>query len=278
MPQIEPQPSGESGQHRRRASPRATALAAPVFFDRLLDQIDPHQAPLDEPAHTARLLCGRWLALQCLYLQWTVEDLARATDLPDEALRLLELGLADEAALSEAGRRRLSETLTVTSQEARWFGGVVAIAQRLPGALDPETMDLVIADLEQFDSLPVEVQEGAMDGHGDDRAALLQNPAVFEILRALMQRNQHTYGVWQEVNAQMRVSVATVSMLLVRMLPYGLIEAGERRHDLELDSEPLQYYQIADAGRQAFSELRTKRAAAQSENPSALGPNMRPAL
>jgi len=277
MPQIEPQPSGESSPHRRRASSRATALATPVFFDRLLDQIDPHQPPLDGPTRSARLLCGRWLALQRLYLQWTIEDLAQATGLASEVLRLLELGLADAAMLDAAGRRRLSETLTVTSQEARWFSGVVAIAQSLPDALDPETMDLVIADLEQFDALPVDVQEGAMEGDRDDQAALLQNPAVFEILRALMQRNQHTYGVWQEVNAQLRVSVATVSMLLVRMLPYGLIEAGERRHDLALDSEPLQYYQIADAGRKTFNELHAKRAAL-SENASALGPNMRPAL
>jgi len=80
-------------------------------------------------------------------------------------------------------------------------------------------------------------------------------PAMFHILLALADREQHGYGIMQEVEARggMRLGPGTLYGSIKRMLADGLIEESDERPDPEMDDERRRYYRLTDIGQRAVS-------------------------
>ena len=79
------------------------------------------------------------------------------------------------------------------------------------------------------------------------------SPAVFHMLLALAEREQHGYGIMQAVEAQtdgsLQLSPGTLYGCLKRMLSADLIVESDERPDPQLDDERRRYYRISDLGR-----------------------------
>jgi DNA-binding PadR family transcriptional regulator len=80
-------------------------------------------------------------------------------------------------------------------------------------------------------------------------------PAMFHILLALADREQHGYGIMQEVASRgsMRLGPGTLYGSIKRMLAGGLIEESEERPDPEMDDERRRYYRLTDFGQRVVS-------------------------
>jgi len=80
-------------------------------------------------------------------------------------------------------------------------------------------------------------------------------PAVFHILLALADGEQHGYGIMREVETltggALRLGPGTLYGTIKRLLAAGLIEESEERPDPALDDERRRYYRLTGAGRRA---------------------------
>jgi DNA-binding PadR family transcriptional regulator len=79
--------------------------------------------------------------------------------------------------------------------------------------------------------------------------------AMFHILLALADREQHGYGIMQEVASRgnMRLGPGTLYGSIKRMLTDGLIEESDERPDPEMDDERRRYYRLTDFGQRVVS-------------------------
>ncbi len=77
-------------------------------------------------------------------------------------------------------------------------------------------------------------------------------PAVFHILLALVEGEQHGYRIMQTVaedsDGQFRMGPGTLYGTLKRMLSEGLIEESGERPDPALDDERRRYYRLTELG------------------------------
>lgn len=85
-------------------------------------------------------------------------------------------------------------------------------------------------------------------------------PAVFHLLLALRDGEQHGYALMQRVeqltDGAMRMGPGTLYGAIKRMLADGLIEETEERPDPSLDDERRRYYRItAEGERQVAAEV-----------------------
>src|SRR5882724_4003735 len=89
----------------------------------------------------------------------------------------------------------------------------------------------------------------------DPELYLPLTPAMFHILLALADREQHGYGIMQEVASRgnMRLGPGTLYGSIKRMLAGGLIEESEERPDPEMDDERRRYYRLTDFGQRVVS-------------------------
>lgn len=81
-------------------------------------------------------------------------------------------------------------------------------------------------------------------------------PAVFHILLALSEREQHGYRIMQTVHqnsdGQFHMGPGTLYGSIRRMIDDGLIEESDERPDLEIDDERRRYYRITELGKKVF--------------------------
>jgi DNA-binding PadR family transcriptional regulator len=82
-----------------------------------------------------------------------------------------------------------------------------------------------------------------------DEALLPLSPQVFHILVALAERDQHGYGIMQDVAA--RLSAGTLYGSIKRLLAQGLVvELRERERPRDADDDPRRrYYRLTTLGR-----------------------------
>lgn len=78
-------------------------------------------------------------------------------------------------------------------------------------------------------------------------------PAVFHILLALTNGEQHGYGIMREIerftDGQMKIGPGTLYRSIRQMLEIRLIEESDERPDPALDDERRRYYRLTDRGR-----------------------------
>jgi DNA-binding PadR family transcriptional regulator len=81
------------------------------------------------------------------------------------------------------------------------------------------------------------------------------SPAVFHILLALAEGDQHGYAILQSVGqrtgGRVRLGPGTLYRSIQNMLEDGLIVEIDERPDPEEDDERRRYYRITPAGRKA---------------------------
>jgi hypothetical protein len=240
-------------------------------MERLMLRIDPHHPPLDAALLDAQRACGRWCALRRLRLKLTSEQLAGMVGIPAEQLRMLEAGLADRDCMPDAARQRMSTFLKSGQEDSAWIAEVVAIAIGRAEALSAAIITPVLDELDAIDTrakrdreLTIELVEQPRPerpGKGVAPSLLEQAPAMFEVLRALIDGESYTYAIWEKVRQRLsRIGIAEIGELLERMRESNLIVESGARLDSALDDEPIQFYRIAAAGRQAFNAERTRRA------------------
>jgi DNA-binding PadR family transcriptional regulator len=86
-------------------------------------------------------------------------------------------------------------------------------------------------------------------------SAVPLTPAVFHILLALLDGEQHGYAIMQSVAAatdgQLRMGPGTLYGTIKRMLEARLIEECGERPESEKDDERRRYYRLTDLGRRA---------------------------
>ena len=91
---------------------------------------------------------------------------------------------------------------------------------------------------------------------GNDRAPAPLTPAVFYILFALADREQHGYEIAKQVaeDSQGRVTMGTGTLYgsIKRMLADALIEETGQRPAPELDDERRRYYRLTEQGHRAL--------------------------
>ena len=91
-------------------------------------------------------------------------------------------------------------------------------------------------------------------------------PAVFNILMALSDGENHGYGIMLDVEANTSGSVqmgpGTLYGSIKRMLKAGLIEESDERPDPELDDQRRRYYRLTGSG-QRVMRLEAERLASQ---------------
>jgi DNA-binding PadR family transcriptional regulator len=92
-----------------------------------------------------------------------------------------------------------------------------------------------------------------LDTTPDPSSLLPLTPAVFHIILALAMREQHGYGIMQEVLAlthgQIHLNPGTLYRSIKQMLQWGLIEEADERPDPAIDDERRRYYRLTDYGR-----------------------------
>jgi DNA-binding PadR family transcriptional regulator len=81
-------------------------------------------------------------------------------------------------------------------------------------------------------------------------------PAVFDILLALWDGDQHGYGIMQAVRDESEGRIillpGTLYRALNRLLETGLVEELEERPDPELDDERRRYYRLTALGKRVL--------------------------
>jgi len=91
-------------------------------------------------------------------------------------------------------------------------------------------------------------------------------PAVFNILMALADGENHGYGIMLDVEANTSGSVqmgpGTLYGSIKRMLKASLIEESDERPDPELDDQRRRYYRLTGAGQRVL-RLEAERLASQ---------------
>lgn len=104
------------------------STASGYVTDRWLDLAERADPACDPATRMVRRLCGRWVGRRCVQLGLTEARLATITELDATAVELLELGLAGEDLISEAGLERLALALAGDDLDADWVGAVVDVA------------------------------------------------------------------------------------------------------------------------------------------------------
>ena len=91
-------------------------------------------------------------------------------------------------------------------------------------------------------------------------------PAVFNILMALADGENHGYGIMLDVevntSGMVQMGPGTLYGSIKRMLKAGLIEESDERPDPELDDERRRYYHLTGSG-QRVMRLEAERLASQ---------------
>jgi hypothetical protein len=246
-------------------------------MERLLLRVNPHLPPPDAVLIEAQHMCGRWCALRRLRLRLTSEQLAGMVGISAEQLRLLEAGLADADSLPNVARQRMSTFLKSGQEDSAWIAEVLAIALGRAGVLSPTVIAPIVDELDAIDTRARRDRELTMElveqprpespGNAPPVSPLEQAPAMFEVLRVLVDGESYTYAIWEIVRRRLgRIGIAEIGELLERMRESRLIEQSVARLDPALDDEPIQFYRIAVAGRQAFNAERTRKALLEAES------------
>jgi len=86
----------------------------------------------------------------------------------------------------------------------------------------------------------------------DPEELLPLTPAVFHVLLALVDGEQHGYAIMQEVaestEGQIKMGPGTLYGTIKRLLEAQLIEESDERPDAELDDERRRYYRLTALG------------------------------
>ena len=86
----------------------------------------------------------------------------------------------------------------------------------------------------------------------DPERFLPLTPAVFHVLLALSDGEQHGYAIMQEVaestDGKIKMGPGTLYGTIKRLLEAGLIEESDERPDPSLDDERRRYYRITGVG------------------------------
>lgn len=82
-------------------------------------------------------------------------------------------------------------------------------------------------------------------------------PHWFHVMLSLANREQHGYGIMQEVlkrtNGKVRLWPATLYGTLKRLIEEGLMEESSERPDPELDDARRRYYRLTKLGKQVLA-------------------------
>ena len=101
-------------------------------------------------------------------------------------------------------------------------------------------------------------------------------PVVFQILLSLASRDQHGYGIVQDIDARgalpRRLDPGNLYKSLRTMLDEGLIVESERRPAADLDDERRRYYRLTPRGRRAAEAEAERLARIASQARAALRP------
>ena len=123
------------------------AVSWQVFFDQLIEDIDPHRQPSHRPGWQARILAGRWLALRRARLGLAYAQLTQSTGITPSALLLLETGLANETSAPVPSWDLLIAALDGSVPMAAPVAAVVAIALGRVDADRPPILAQIVDDL-----------------------------------------------------------------------------------------------------------------------------------
>ena len=81
-------------------------------------------------------------------------------------------------------------------------------------------------------------------------------PRVFHILLALLDGEQHGYGIMKEVETRsegkVRIGPGTLYEAIQRLVKNGLLEESSERPDAEMDDQRRRYYRLTDLGRRVL--------------------------
>lgn len=265
--------NGSTEGHGSLPMTRHSTNPPPLFMDRLMARVDPHQpARPDDSLVEAQSACGRWFALRRLHIGLSSKQVANLADVPVENILLLESGLGDSSSLGESARHNLSRHLSMQKSEHDWIKRVIAAAQGYPDALDDSVLAPVLAYLDAVDT-------GALDRVAAEEPAPVETTATapsqgislegdrdrFEVLLALGEQENYVYAVWERIHENHAgLGLGEVGLLIDSLIDSGLIEEKEDPLiDPSLDSEPLQIYRITGAGWRALEAEQRRRQAEQ---------------
>lgn len=147
---IEPRRPGDdcAAAYDQPALPDETPpSSSEIFFDHLVDQMDPHSPKHNPTTRQAQIFAGRWLALRRLRLGLASNDLSRQAGLPSSALMLLESGLGDPDLAPESGWHGYAKALARPDLTEGQVAAVVAVALGRSEALDHPMIDRVRSEL-----------------------------------------------------------------------------------------------------------------------------------
>lgn len=105
-------------------------------------------------------------------------------------------------------------------------------------------------------------------------------PAVFQILVALADRERHGYAIMQDIatrtDDKFRLGPGTLYGSIKRMLELGFIEECDERPDPQLDDERRRYYRITKFGRRVAGAETERLSKLVSQAVASLLPKARP--
>lgn len=99
----------------------------PIFFERLLKVVDPHQPPVPSDLGFWQRQCGRWLALRRMQLGISSALASARAGVQPESLLLLEVGLADSN-LGSADWGKYPALLADDRYSAERISSIMAVA------------------------------------------------------------------------------------------------------------------------------------------------------
>jgi hypothetical protein len=148
------------------ASSADQTLPAPaeLFFDRLLDQVDPRRPALDGSVAQARIYAGRWLALRRIRRGLSNCQIEERTGIAPPTLLLLEAGLADDLLAPAQAWEQLGAALAGTHREYPHVAAVVDVALGRANTMQSHTMAQVGSDLRHCDREPRDIRARAARG------------------------------------------------------------------------------------------------------------------
>ena len=117
-----------STAQRLTLHPLSLNRASTSVWERLLNQADPQDQPLNLALRQGRRLCGRWLALRQHSLRLTNAQVIKQTEVDAQTLLWLKLGLADEALAQQETWTQVALLLAADYADADWVADVMAVA------------------------------------------------------------------------------------------------------------------------------------------------------
>lgn len=241
-----------------------------AFFDRLLENVDPHRPARSPQLLAAQRLAGRWLALRRMQRKITLAQLAAQVGVPATLLQCLEAGVATAAELPLQAQMGLCNALASSRGQIASLTPVVALALGDVSVLESQVIERVLAELERADParpaeallvLEITLPYKEVPATGGAVALLYREPLASQILQALQAAPEHTLdSLWQQIDpAQSRFAVAArIGVLLQTLHDKGLVSEARQAIDPQFDHEPVYYYCITPAGRHALRQLETE--------------------